>query len=291
MRAPVLRQAQSGGSPTASTSSGPSTAERSGMIPTATLRQAQGGLTVDPWLNHSFSYDAENRMTAGSWLTATAGFTYDPLSRLDTYNPSSGAFRRFVYDGDEVAAELDSSGNIVSRYIRGDAPDEMLLDYSGAGSTAYDYHHLDERMSAIAWSDPTGALAAISHYDEFGIPAATNPGRFQYTGQMWLSEISEYYYKTRGYSANMGRFLQTDPTGYSAGPNLYEYVGSDPMNFVDPLGLCQYPGDRYRHSNSVRNYHFLSALGFRIRWRITRWRGRDRCRRRRAWWRHWSGRR
>ncbi|TFW00597.1 RHS repeat-associated core domain-containing protein, partial [Brevundimonas sp. S30B] len=41
----------------------------------------------------------------------------------------------------------------------------------------------------------------------------------------------------------LGRFLQTDPIGYAAGANLYAYVGADPMNWVDPLGLCPTPGD------------------------------------------------
>ena len=32
-------------------------------------------------------------------------------------------------------------------------------------------------------------------YDEYGIPASTNWGRFQYTGQAWLAELGMYYYK------------------------------------------------------------------------------------------------
>jgi hypothetical protein len=34
-----------------------------------------------------------------------------------------------------------------------------------------------------------------------------------------------------------GRFLQADPIGYQDSPNLYAYVGNDPINYIDPLGL------------------------------------------------------
>jgi RHS repeat-associated protein len=65
---------------------------------------------------------------------------------------------------------------------------------------------------------------------------ARSVGRFQYTGQIWLSELGLYHYKARLYSPYLGRFLQTDPVGYEGGINLYAYVMDDPVNGADPSG-------------------------------------------------------
>ena len=84
----------------------------------------------------------------------------------------------------------------------------------------------DERGSVIAVTENAGRAIATNRYDEYGIPQSTNIGRFQYTGQTWLPEIGMYNYKARIYSPTLGRFLQTDPLGYGAGFNRYNYVGS-----------------------------------------------------------------
>jgi len=47
-----------------------------------------------------------------------------------------------------------------------------------------------------------------------------------------------YYYRNRYYDPELGRFITPDPLGPTANPNLYTYVGNNPVNYVDSLGLC-----------------------------------------------------
>jgi RHS repeat-associated protein len=49
---------------------------------------------------------------------------------------------------------------------------------------------------------------------------------------------SDEKYRARYYDPAIGRFLSEDPLGFSGDDeNLYAYVGNDPTDLVDPLGL------------------------------------------------------
>jgi RHS repeat-associated protein len=59
-----------------------------------------------------------------------------------------------------------------------------------------------------------------------------------FTGREWLSQVGLYDYRNRVYSAQIGRFLQTDPIRFAAGDvNIYRYCGNSATNRVDPWGL------------------------------------------------------
>ena len=175
---------------------------------------------------------------SGTAAGQTTTLTYDPLGRL--WQVVKGASNtRFLYDGDAIVADYDGSGNLTNRYVHGSnlAADDPLLWYVGSGLTTKRYLHADHLGSVVSATN-AAAAPSINTYDEYGVPGAGNVGRFQYTGQIWLSELGLYHYKARLYSPMLGRFLQADPVGYEGGFNLYAYVADDPVNMSDPTGLA-----------------------------------------------------
>ena len=181
---------------------------------------------------NTYGYDVYNRL-----ITANGQpYSYDPQGRM--YVEAGAA--RFIYDGLQLIAEFDNAGAITRRHVPGVGLDDIATSYNGSGTGGRYWPLTDERGSVTALSDGAGNLTYVNRYDEYGNPQA-NDGRFQYTGQPWLPGANVYHYRARQYAPQLGRFLQTDPIGYAAGSNLYAYVGGDPVNLVDPLGLQEAP--------------------------------------------------
>ncbi len=205
----------------------------------------------------SFLYDAENRLltankTAGG--TVAAAYGYDPLGRRNKKSGTGVTAGFYLNDGDDEVVDYDSGKTAVALYVPGPAIDEPIAmvtphsDGQGGWTFTHEYFHTNHQGSVIAMSGDTGALAEGPFlYDPYGnclkgataCSAVAGSEPFKFTGRRLDPETGCYYYRARYYCADDkrgGRFLQTDPVGYTADLNLYTYVGNDPIDRTDPTG-------------------------------------------------------
>jgi RHS repeat-associated protein len=190
-------------------------------------------------------------LTAATVNGMTTEFTYDSRNRVVQRTSGNGTLN-LSYSGWNLIEERNGGRALEQVYVHGAGTDEILVKITAAGPA---YYHHDGLGSTIALTGENGALLESYRYDAFGaatvydssgsaLPASPRENRFLFTGREWLSQVDLYDYRNRVYSAQIGRFLQTDPIRFAAGDvNIYRYVSNNPIKFIDPMGLCQSYGD------------------------------------------------
>jgi RHS repeat-associated protein len=132
-------------------------------------------------------------------------------------------------------ADLDGDGDV-------DGSDYVLFShcYNGPGNTPR--CPMPDAPSPVVslGSMPTSRVGNPYFFtgrrlDVFDIHDAGTPHHFtdDYAG------LTLYDYPRRTREPSLGRFTQRDPAGYTGGAGLYEYVRSNPIVGLDPLGLCK----------------------------------------------------
>jgi len=108
--------------------------------------------------------------------------------------------------------------------------------------------HNDHLGTPQAITDTDKNIVWKANYKPFGevaevVAAIDMPARFP--GQYYDKETGYHYNYYRDYDPSLGRYIQSDPIGLNGGLNTYSYVGGNPLNRYDPLGLWSIDVDAY----------------------------------------------
>jgi|GEM_PF-1128542 len=206
-----------------------------------------GNLTSDGFF--TYSYDLDNRLIIATAAGTTVAYTFDGEGKRIA-RAVDGVTTNFVISFDRIIEERDANWDVTAEYVYGPGLDEMLSMTRGVAT----YYYLADGLgSVLAVTDEGGAVVESYEYDPFGnvsifdgdeLPlsqsAIENP--YLFTGRRLDHETSLYYYRARHYDPRIGRFLQRDPLGFWDGVHLYSFVGNNPVNHIDLLGLHEGSG-------------------------------------------------
>jgi RHS repeat-associated protein len=219
-----------------------------------------------------FAYDFKNNLVRYTDLTTEALYQFDTFNRR-LEKSVNGKTTKYYYDSQfQVIEERDGNDTVLKQYVYGNQIDDVISVkiYQGSHAGTY-YYHTDATGSVTAVVDQEGRLIERVSYDTYGIPTfkdylidPQSPVTRDYSiidneilwqGRRYDPESNMYYYRNRTYDPTMGRFLQTDPMGYQDSMNLYQGMGMNPVNFVDPMGEHKMrkilgPGSSIIHINS-----------------------------------------
>jgi RHS repeat-associated protein len=217
------------------------------------------GNTLSDAQGRSFTWDFENRLTqVVNPGVGTTTFRYDPFGRRIQKSGPLGT-TNYLYDGDDLLAEIDASGNLLARYTQGEGIEEPLAQFrSGSAS----YYESDVLGSVTSTTTPAAAIANSYGYDSFGktvASASPTTNSIRYAARELDPETGIYNDRDRYYDPSSGRFISEDPVGFKAGEtNFYRYAANDPNDYIDPTGnvIVFSPGG----SGNIPNYS--AALGY-----------------------------
>jgi RHS repeat-associated protein len=242
---------------------------------TAVTRQgtydAQDRLTQ--YGNTSYTYTANGELATQNQSGQTTRYTYDVFGNLERVILPNSQVLTYMHDalGRTVAkarngfiekgflwgrqlqpiAELDAQGNVVSRFVyatKVNVPDYMISrkDNLGVvGSTWHTYRIITSHLGSprLVVDVDTGDTAQEMTYDEFGNVLSDNRPGFQpfgFAGGLYDPDTKLVRFGARDYDAFTGRWTAKDPIRFAGGDaNLYGYVASDPVNWVDIDGLTK----------------------------------------------------
>lgn len=162
-------------------------------------------------------------------------FSFDGLGQYrkitETVAGSITSTKSFVSEDDEMFEERDGSSSLISQFFN-------YGEITSSNQRFYTLDHLDSIRQLVG---SAGVVLSDYYNDPYGQQTrltGTIDSSFQYASYYYHQRSMQYLTATRPYSASLGRWVSRDSIEEGDGPNLYTYVGNDPVNWVDPLGLA-----------------------------------------------------
>ncbi len=187
-------------------------------------------------------------------------YVIDGLNRRIGKKVNGSLVQGFLYrDQLKPVAELDGAGTVVARFLYGSSP--LVPDYMIKGGATYRIIADHLGSPRLVADTATGSIVQRLDYDEFGnVTLDTNPGfqPFGFAGGLYDLHTKLIRFGARDYEAETGRWTVKDPIDFDGGDtNLYGYVATDPINFLDPEGSVargQWHFDRGRGGERLIHY-------------------------------------
>ena len=200
----------------------------------------------------SLEWDERYRLVEVDDASSFVQYEYDVLGRRAA-RIENGTTNFFVYDGQQVVADLDAGKNLLRTYSYGSGIDNILTmtTYSGNQPVATYTYIKDHQNTVIALADETGTVVESYAYSAYGETKVFNASgvelaesalgnRYCFQGREIDWRTGLIYFRARWYDPDTGRWLSKDQIGIAGGLNLYEFCRSNPVGFVDPFGLDGY---------------------------------------------------
>lgn len=215
------------------------------------------------FVGRTFTYDANGNVKTDTIAGTTTEYFYNNADRMyaleqggtqlgEYYynlrgqlvlrivtNTAPSGWYGYLYDQDgHLIAEHDAStGAPIREYVwLGDTPIAVIE----AGVTpTISYIHPDHLNRPIALTDSTGDFVNETTWVAFGgthVMSGSVGLDMRFPGQWYQHEGGLHYNWNRSYDPTIARYTQPDPLGLVDGPSRYAYVGSDPLQKVDPWG-------------------------------------------------------
>lgn len=197
-------------------------------------------------------YDAWNRLVKVMDGAATvATYAYDGKNRRTT--KTAGGTTRHYYCTQQwqiIEERTGASTTAERQFVWGlRYLDDLLLRDRGT-ERLYVFH---DYFSTTAVVNKSGQIQERYGYDAFGASRVMTPTfgnrtsssfdwETRYGAYCWDSETSFYYVRNRYLQPRLGRWMSRD-LAETLDVNLYSYVGNNPVNHIDALGLYTGPED------------------------------------------------